>query len=88
MNQSECLANTCNLPKAREKPRVQGAIGFASHGMKNWGEIFKCSTRNRVNTFGSRLKTALTQISGQKPKRTLYSGSGRLFSCPGEIVVK
>jgi len=36
MNQSEVLANTCNLLKAREKSRVQGAtgFGFASHWLK------------------------------------------------------
>ena len=41
MNQSEFLAITCNLLKAREKSRVQGAIGFgfASHWLKNWHEI-------------------------------------------------
>ena len=41
MNQSEFLAITCNLFKAREKLRVQGAIGFglASHWLKNWHEI-------------------------------------------------
>ena len=33
MNQSELLAITCNLPKAREKSRLETAIGFgfASH---------------------------------------------------------
>ena len=37
MNQSEFLAITSYLLKAREKPRVQGAIGFgfASHWLKN-----------------------------------------------------
>ena len=41
MNQSEFLAITCNLLKAREKSRAQGAIGFdfASHWLKNWREI-------------------------------------------------
>ena len=38
MNQSEFLANTCNSLEAREKSRVQGAIGFASHWLKNWRE--------------------------------------------------
>ena len=28
MNQSELLAITCNLPQAREKSRLQTAIGF------------------------------------------------------------
>ena len=36
MNQSEFLAITCNLLKAREKSRVRGVIGFgfASHWLK------------------------------------------------------
>ena len=57
MNQSEFLAITCNFLNAREKSRVQDAIGFdfASHRLKNCGEIFKPiterSNRNRVTTF-------------------------------------
>ena len=37
MNQSEFLAITCNLLKARKKSRVQVAIGFgfASNWLKN-----------------------------------------------------
>ena len=34
MDQSQFLAITCNLPKAREKARVQGAIGFGF--ASNW----------------------------------------------------
>ena len=66
MNQSEYLATTCNLLKAREESRVHGAIGFgfASNWLKNWHETFKPitkrSNRNRVITFDSHLKTALT----------------------------
>ena len=62
MNQSELLAITCNLLKSREKSRVQSAIGFTSHWLKNWCKIFKPITkrRNRVITFDSHLKTALT----------------------------
>jgi len=66
MNQSEFRAVTCNLFKAREKSRVQAAIGicFASHWLKNWREIFKpitsSSNRNRVITLDSHLKTALS----------------------------
>ena len=65
MNQSQLLAITCNLLKAREKSRVQGAIGFgfASNWLKNWHEtlkpITKRSNRNRVITSDSHLKTAL-----------------------------
>ena len=65
MNQSEFLAITCNSLKAREKSRVHGTIGFCfdSHWLKNWREslkpITKCSNRNHVITFDSRLKTAL-----------------------------
>ena len=42
MNQSQFLAITYNLLKAREKSRVHGAIGFgfASHWLKNWRELF------------------------------------------------
>ena len=42
-NQNSEQFNTCNLLKAREKSRVQAAIGFcfASHWLKNWREAFK-----------------------------------------------
>ena len=45
MNQSEFLASTCDLLKAREKSRLQAAIdfGFASQWLKNWRETFKQS---------------------------------------------
>ena len=44
MNQSEFLAIAYHLPKAREKSRVQGAIGFgfaSAHSLKNWRITFK-----------------------------------------------
>ena len=65
MNQSQLLAITCNLLKARENLRVHGAIGFgfASHWLKNGCESFKPvikrSNRNHVISFDSNLKTAL-----------------------------
>ena len=63
MNQSEFLVITCNSLEAREKSRVHGAIGFASHWLKNLRESFKPittrSNRNYVITFDSHLKTAL-----------------------------
>ena len=63
MNQSQLLEITCNSLKAREKSRVQGVIGFASHWLKNWRESFKPitkrSNRNYVITFDSHLKTAI-----------------------------
>ena len=65
MNQSQFLAITCNSLEAREKSRVQGAIGFgfASHWLKNLCESFKPITkrgnRNLIITFDSHLKTAL-----------------------------
>ena len=65
MNQSQFLAITCNLLKAREKLRAHGAIGFgfASHSLKYWLESFKPitkrSNRNHLSTFYSDLKTAL-----------------------------
>ena len=41
MNQSQFLAITCNLPKAREKSRVLAAIGFdfSSSWLKIWRQI-------------------------------------------------
>ena len=55
MNQSEFLAFSCHLLKAREKKT--GGFGFASHWLKNWREIFRSianrSNRNHVITFGS-----------------------------------
>ena len=63
MNQSQFLAITGNSLKGREKSRVRGAIGFASHWLKNWRDSFKPitnrSNRNHVITFDSHLKTAL-----------------------------
>ena len=72
MDQSEFLAITCNLFKAQEKSRVQGAIGFgfaakpslpSFHWLKNWLEIFKPITEriywNHGIIFDSHLKTAL-----------------------------
>ena len=65
MSQSEFLAITCDLLKAREKSRAQDAtsFGFTSHRLKNWQEIFEHitmrSNRNRVITFNSHLKTTL-----------------------------
>ena len=56
------LAVTCNLLKAREKSRGQGAIGFSCHWSKTWREIFapitKRSNHNRAFTFDRHLKTA------------------------------
>ena len=66
MNQSQFLAVVCYSLKAREKSRAHGAIGFgfASHWLKNWRDSFnpitKRSNRNRVITFHSHLKTALS----------------------------
>ena len=70
MNQSEFLAITCNLLKAREKSRIHGAIGFgfSSHWLKNWREVFKSitkrSNRNHEITFDRHLKTALVPSNG------------------------
>ena len=66
MNQSKFQAITRRVLKAREKSRVQGAICFAAHWLKNWREAFKPiterSNRNRVITYDSHLKTALIQV--------------------------
>ena len=62
MNQSELLAITCNLLKAREKPRAQDTIGFgfAPHWPKKRRNIFKPITKrynlNRVITSHSPLE--------------------------------
>ena len=59
MNQSEFVAITCNLLKAREKSRLPGTIGFgfASYWWKHRREIFKPITKhsnlNCVGTFDS-----------------------------------
>ena len=66
INQSQFLAITCNSLEAREKLSVDGAIGFASHWLKNWRDSFKPvtkrSNRNHVITFDIHLKTALCFI--------------------------
>ena len=53
MHQSEFRAITFNLFIAREKSRVQAAIGFdlPSHWLKNWRETFKPITKrgNRID---------------------------------------
>ena len=52
MNQSQFLAITCNLLEARERSRVQGAIGFGFHWLKNWRDSFKpISKRSNRNHF-------------------------------------
>ena len=64
MNQSEFLAITRNLLKAREKSRAQGqgaiGFGFSSIWLNNGREIFKSVTKrrnqNRVITFDNHLK--------------------------------
>ena len=61
MNQSELLGITSNLLKARDVSRLQGAIGlgFSSHWLKNWREVFKPitkrSNRNHEITFDNHL---------------------------------
>ena len=65
MNKSEFLPIPCNLLKAREKSRVQSAIGFgfAPHWSKRRPEIFKPinerSNRNHVSIFDSHSKIAI-----------------------------
>ena len=88
--QSEFLAITCNLLKAREKLRVQGAIGFgfAFYSTKNWREIFKpitsCSNPNGVISFENHLKTALIDSNNTKDFKPLLPrpGLGRKFESP------
>ena len=63
MNQSEFLAITCCLLRVQEKLHIQGAIGFASHCLDNWQNIFKPTDNNQncncMITFNSYLKPAL-----------------------------
>ena len=62
MNQSEFLSVACNLLKAREKMRVQGAIGFAfaSLWLHNWQSL-SVAVANGVIAFVIHLKTALVE---------------------------
>ena len=66
MNQSEFLAITCILTKAREKSGVQGEISFCfeSHWLRNWRAIFNPITKrsNRVINDDSYLKTAQNDL--------------------------
>ena len=72
-NQSEFQAITGNVPKAREKSRVQRAIGFgfgfASHWLHNWRDIFSQSLSVAI-TFDSYLKTALLKHLQKRPWKT------------------
>ena len=70
-NQSEFQAITGNVLKAREKLRVQGAIGFgfASHWLHNWREIFSQPLSVAI-TFDSHLKTALLKHLQKRPWKT------------------
>ena len=85
MNQSQFLAITYNSFEAREKSRVQGAIGFgfgfASHWLKNWRESFKPITKRSdcndvIITFDSHLKTALMTDIGNDNNYDCTSSSG------------
>ena len=84
MNQSEFLATTWNLLKARGKSREQGAIGFgfSSHWLKNRCKIFKPITernnRNRVITFDSHSKTALLPFLQEHTEVTRKFGMSRV----------
>ena len=61
MNQSEFLAITCNLLKAREKLRAQDTIGFgfASHWLTKSREIFKPVTKRNNFNFLARTSKPL-----------------------------
>ena len=52
MNQSEFLPITRNLLKAREKSRVQDAMGFASHCLKDLRGL-KAADRSNRNGNGN-----------------------------------
>mgnify|MGYP007094284305 FL=1 len=64
MNQSEFLAITCNLVKAREKSRVQGTISLPLIGLKTGARlelISGSSNRSRIVTFEGHFKTTLNK---------------------------
>ena len=79
MNQSELKEVKCNLLQAaaREKSRVHGGIGFASHWLKNRWEIFnpidEYSNLHRVITFHRDLKNALISVHATQLVAILYS---------------
>ena len=86
MNQSEFLLIACNFLYAREKSRLQGAIGFGfgfgSHWLKKWREIFKRITKpsncNRVTTFDCHSKFALHVCCGWPRNRNKLAFSSLL----------
>ena len=62
MKQSELPATACNLFNAREKSRVQGAIGCGFAWLKTGARFLNSSISvaiNRVISFESHLETAL-----------------------------
>ena len=65
MKQTEFLAITCYLLKAREKSRVHRAngVGFASHWSENFNPIPVHSNRNGVITLDSHWKNALNSTA-------------------------
>ena len=87
MNQAEFLAITCNLLKAWEKSRLQGAVGFgfASNWLKNWCETFepitKRSNHNHVITFDSHLKK-FALIAKWMEIHTIFKGFDLQFLYP------
>ena len=59
MNQSEFQEITCNLLKAREKSRLQGAIGFGFGFGFGWKTGVRFSSQSlSVIMFDNHLKTA------------------------------
>ena len=92
MNQSRFLAITFNSLKAREKSRVQGAIGFGfdSHWLKNWRDSFKPiterSNHNHVITFDSHLKIALVWKTGQLYHELFLTGIQ--FFCTSPMLLR
>ena len=78
---------TSSLLKAREKPRVQGAIGFdfVSHWLKNWRESFtpisKRSNHNRPISIYSGARDLLQVLSTESRLRGMAYARGRLLDC-------
>ena len=81
-DQSEFAAITWDMFKAREKSRVQGAIGFgfASHWLKNWRDIFKPTTK-RDKSFENCFNAQEVPIAHQADIMHLLTSRITLTAC-------
>lgn len=63
IDQSEFIAVSCNLFKARESSRVRLVLGFAHRRLKNWRTTKPSDTDGGIITCDSHLKTTVTRGS-------------------------